>query len=140
MGPEPMTDDFTARSLHRALSASTRPVKTQLLSQRPVAGVGNIYADEALFLARINPRASRIGLERCARLVDTINDVLEQGIINGGTTIRDYVNADGGSGQNQHELLVYGRSGEPCTSCGSPLRSITLDARTTTYCISCQRR
>ena len=139
MGVEPLTPAFTGAELHARLSESSRPVKTQLLSQRPVAGVGNIYADEALHIARINPRARRIGQDRCDHLAAAIKEVLEAGIRNGGTTLRDYVNAEGEMGSNQHELAVYGRGGEPCLRCGTTLRSIVLDARTTTSCTVCQR-
>ncbi|MFT7473757.1 MAG: formamidopyrimidine-DNA glycosylase [Verrucomicrobiales bacterium] len=140
MGPEPLGEDFTGASLHAATKASSRAIKTQLLSQRPVSGVGNIYADEALFLARIDPRARRVGRERCDRLAQTIKDVLATGIDNGGTTLRDYVNVDGDAGENQHSLLAYGRGGEPCVTCGDPLSSCVLDARTTTFCRNCQKR
>lgn len=140
MGPEPLGDDFTGATLHRAIAGSSRAVKTQLLSQRPVAGVGNIYADEALFLAKVDPRTRRVGRDRCIALAATIKQVLKAGIDNGGTTLRDYVNVEGDSGENQHTLVAYGRAGEPCVTCGKPLRSIVLDARTTTFCSSCQRR
>lgn len=140
MGPEPLDGEFTGASLHAAIIGRSRSIKTQLLSQRPVAGVGNIYADEALFLAGIDPRARRVGRERCDRLADTVKQVLATGIANGGTTLRDYVNAEGGEGQNQHALLVYGRGGEPCTSCAEPLSTIVIDARTTTFCKRCQKR
>jgi formamidopyrimidine-DNA glycosylase len=140
MGPEPLSDAFSGHTLHAAIRGRSRAIKTQLLSQRPVAGVGNIYADEALFHARIDPRARRIGLERCDRLASQIKAVLQAGIDNGGTTLRDYVDAKGGQGANQHELVAYGRAGEPCAECGNPLHSIVLDARTTTFCRTCQRR
>ena len=140
MGPEPLNDDFTGASLHAAVKASSRPIKTQLLSQRPVSGVGNIYADEALFLARIDPRSRRVGRERCDALAETIKAVLQAGIDNGGTTLRDYVNAQGDEGQNQHELVAYGRGGEPCVTCAEPLQTVVLDARTTTFCRICQKR
>ncbi len=140
MGPEPLSDAFTGASLHRAIKESSRAIKTQLLSQRPVSGVGNIYADEALFLARIDPRARRVGRERCEDLAEQIKVVLRTGIENGGTTLRDYVDAEGGAGENQHALLAYGRAGEPCVRCGEILSSIVLDARTTTFCRTCQRR
>lgn len=140
MGPEPLSDEFTGASLHGAIKGRTRAIKTQLLSQRPVSGVGNIYADEALFLAGIDPRATRIGRDRCERLAEQIKQVLQAGIDNGGTTLRDYVNAEGDAGTNQHELVAYGRGGEPCVECSAPLRSIVLDARTTTFCTRCQRR
>jgi len=103
-----------------------------------VAGVGNIYADEALFLAGIHPRRSSVGRVRCDRLAETIRTVIAQGIDNGGTTLRDYVDAAGDEGSNQHALHVYGRAGEPCDSCGETLRSIVLDARTTCFCPACQ--
>lgn len=140
MGPEPLSEEFDGAVLYARLSASRRPVKTQLMSQRPVAGVGNIYADEALFRARINPRATRIGRSRCDELAAAIDSVLAAAIANGGSTIRSYVDASGEAGRNQHELVVYGRAGEPCVACGRPLTSIILDARTTVYCTTCQRR
>ena len=140
MGPEPFSDAFTGDSLYDALAKSSRPVKTQLLSQRPVAGVGNIYADEALFTARINPLARRVGKERCHKLAHAIQEVLQAGIDNEGTTLRDYTHVDGEQGSNQHALNVYGRSGEPCIECGRSLTRTTLDARTTSYCRFCQRR
>lgn len=140
MGPEPLSDEFSGQTLHKAITGRSRAIKTQLLSQRPVSGVGNIYADEALFLAGIDPRARRLGRTRCDRLAEQIKIVLQAGIDNGGTTLRDYVNAQGEQGQNQHELVAYGRSGEPCVICSAPLRSIVLDARTTTFCATCQRR
>ena len=140
MGPEPMSSEFSGEQLWEAISQSRRPIKTQLLSQRPVAGVGNIYADEALFLAGINPKATRVGRARCERLAEAIREVLAAGIKNGGTTLRDYVQLDGAGGTNQHTLRVYGRGGEPCVKCGRSLKSTTLDGRTTTYCGTCQRR
>lgn len=140
MGPEPFDPAFNAQSLQESIRRSNRAIKTQLLSQRPVAGVGNIYADEALFLASIHPLATSIGRTRSQRLVDAIRNVLTAGIDNGGTTLRDYVNVDGGEGRNQHELVAYGRGGMPCIRCGSPMRQRVVDARTTTFCSACQRR
>ncbi len=140
MGPEPFDPAFTGASLYQIVSKSSRSIKTQLLSQKPVAGVGNIYADEALFLSRINPKATRVGRERCDALAESIRHVLQAGIDNGGTTLRDYVDSEGEQGSNQWSLLAYGRSGEPCTSCGNELTSTVIDARTTTYCPACQRR
>lgn len=139
-GPEPWARGLDGPEFDRLLRRSRRPIKTRLLSQRPIAGVGNIYADEALWLARIDPRATRLSPERAERLLGAIRAVLEQGLANGGTTLRDYRNAQGGLGSNQHSLAAYGRSGEPCLRCGSPLRSAQIDARTTTWCGSCQRR
>ena len=139
-GPEPFDPDFDGRQFWLLLGASRRRIKTQLLSQRPIAGVGNIYADEALWLAEINPSITRISLARATRLLGALQTVLAQGIDNGGTTLRDYRNLDGGSGTNQITLAAYGRSGKPCMRCGSTLRSAVLDARTTTWCPACQRR
>lgn len=139
MGPEPLHDDFTAEGLYDRLRASGRMVKTQLLSQRPVAGLGNIYADEALWWAGVAPHRRRIGRQAAAILHHAIVTVITQGIENGGTTLRDYRNADGGTGANQHELQCYGRADEPCARCGEPLRRRVIDARTTTWCRTCQR-
>ena len=140
LGPEPFDPAFDGRSLHTALARSTRHIKTQLLSQRPVAGVGNIYADEALWLARINPAARRVSRPRADRLAAAIRTVLRSGLDHGGTTLRDYVDVAGDTGANQHELHCYGRAGEPCERCGEVLRRRELDARGTTWCPVCQRR
>ncbi len=140
LGPEPFSDQFTGESLWRALRASRRCIKTQLLSQRPVAGVGNIYADEALWLAEINPAVRRVSEPRAVRLADTIRTALASGLRHGGTTLRDYAALDGASGSNQHHLHCYGRAGEPCERCGTELRRKVVDARGTTWCPLCQRR
>jgi formamidopyrimidine-DNA glycosylase len=140
LGPEPFSDQFTAAHLQRAVRASNRYVKTQLLSQRPVAGVGNIYADEACWLAGVHPAARTPTRRQAAALHAALVEVLRQGVDNGGTTLRDYVDADGAAGANQHHLRCYGRGGEPCERCGEPLRSAVLDARTTTWCAVCQPR
>ncbi len=139
-GPEPFDPDLDGARFHQLLARSRRRIKTQLLSQRPVAGVGNIYADEALWRAGINPRATRIGRQRAADLLDAVRHVLAQAIDNGGTTFRDYRNAEGGSGRNQGLLAVYGQAGEPCPRCGTALRSGVIDARTSTWCPRCQER
>lgn len=139
-GPEPFDEALTATTFWESLKASKRSVKTQLLSQRPVVGVGNIYADEALWIAQINPKTTRVGFERASLLLDAIRDVLDKGIENGGTTLRDYRKADGSTGNNQTSLVAYGRSGQPCLRCNETLRSFVLDGRTTTYCAHCQRK
>jgi len=138
-GPEPFDETLTTTTFWQSLKASRRAIKTQLLSQRPVVGVGNIYADEALWIAQINPKATRIGVERASLLLDAIREVLDKGIANGGTTLRDYRQADGSTGNNQTSLVAYGRSGQPCLRCKQTLRSFVLDGRTTTYCSLCQR-
>ncbi len=139
LGPEPLSDDFTAEGLYRSVRASSRRVKTQLLGQRPVAGVGNIYADEALWRAQVHPAARRLTRRQAVELHRAIRQVLAAAIDHRGTTLRDYRDAEGGTGENQHHLECYGRAGEPCARCGTPLRSRVYDARTSTFCPSCQR-
>jgi formamidopyrimidine-DNA glycosylase len=140
IGPEPFDDAFTPEGLWRSLHRSTARVKTQLLSQGPVAGVGNIYADEALWRAEIDPAARRVGRVRAARLHEGIRDALAVGLANGGTTLRDYRTVSGEPGRNQAALACYGRSGLPCLRCGATLRSAPLDGRTSTWCPRCQTR
>ena len=138
LGPEPLSSAFTAEGLHSALRASRRRVKTQLLSQRPVAGVGNIYADEALWQAMVHPAARRVTRQQAAELHGAIRRVLTAAVEHGGTTLRDYRDAEGGTGENQHHLDCYGRADEPCGRCGTALRSRVYDGRTSTFCPTCQ--
>lgn len=140
LGPEPFEPAFTAAHLRAAVNRSTMRVKTQLLGQRVVAGVGNIYADEALWRARVHPAARTITKPGAERLRVAIIEVLTEGIDNGGTTLRDYRTVEGGEGENQHHLDCYGRAGLPCPRCGTLLRRSVLDARGTTHCPTCQRR
>ena len=140
LGPEPFSEQFTGESLWQSLRVSRRCVKTQLLSQRPVAGVGNIYADEALWLAGVNPALRYVSRPRAGRLADAIRAALAAGLRHGGTTLRDYAALDGARGRNQHHLHCYGRAGEPCERCGTELRRRVIDARGTTWCPACQRR
>lgn len=139
-GPEPFDPRLDGDAFHALLARSRRKIKTQLLSQRPVAGVGNIYADEALWLASINPRATRLGRNRAAALLDAVRQVLTRAIDNGGTTFRDYRDAEGSAGRNQATLAVYGRAGQPCPRCGTELAGGVIDARGSTWCPLCQRR
>ncbi len=138
LGPEPFDDNLTDVIFWSALKASSRCIKTQLLSQRPIAGVGNIYADEACWVAQVSPISRRITKAAASRLLLALRDVMGSAIDNGGTTLRDYRTVDGSSGDNQHHLLCYGRAGEPCLRCSKPLTSRVLDGRTTTWCRSCQ--
>ncbi len=138
-GPEPWDPELDGPRFAELLAKSGRPIKTRLLSQRPIAGVGNIYADEALWAAGIHPRAARIGRDRAERLLVAIRQALQAGLDDGGTTLADYRTPDGGSGQHQHQLAVYGRAGQDCLRCGRPLRSTCIDARTSTYCARCQK-
>ena len=139
-GPEPWDPELDGTRFAELIGRSRRRLKTQLLSQRPIAGVGNIYADEALWLAGINPKVTRLSAERATVLLDAIRQVLERGLDNGGTTLRDYRDADGRRGENQSALAAYGRAGQECRRCRSILRSAVIDARTTTWCPTCQRR
>jgi formamidopyrimidine-DNA glycosylase len=139
-GPEPWDPVLDDGGLWRNLRRSRVHVKTQLLSQRPVAGVGNIYADEALWRAGIHPGRRSVTRKEADRLLHELRAVLEQGIANGGTTLRDYRTVDGSSGRNQLELGCYGRAGEPCLRCGTELRRSVIGARGTAHCPSCQPR
>jgi len=140
LGPEPFDPAFTPEHLWARLRASRARIKTQLLSQRPVAGVGNIYADEALWLAGGHPAARRLGRPGATRLHAAIVEVLASAIDHGGTTLRDYRTALGDVGGNQLHLRCYGRGGEPCERCGTELRRAVYDGRGTTWCPRCQRR
>lgn len=140
MGPEPLDPDFDAGHLMAALATSTQAVKTQLMSQRVVAGLGNIYVDESLWLARIHPESRRVTRPESVRLREAIVTTLESGLRNGGTTLRDYRDVSGNSGTNQQQLECYGRGGLPCSRCGRELKSVRIAGRTTTFCSHCQRR
>ncbi len=137
MGPEPFDPSLDALLLWRRSRKSTQQIKTQLLGQRLVAGVGNIYADEALFASGIKPTLRQITKAQAERLLDALRKVLCEGIANGGTTLRDYANLSG-SGENQHHLACYGRAGQPCVKCGAVLKRTLIDARSTTWCGACQ--
>ncbi|CAN5865440.1 DNA-formamidopyrimidine glycosylase [soil metagenome] len=140
LGPEPLSDDFDPDRFHAALTRTRAPVKPFLLSQRPVAGVGNIYADEALWRARINPHSRRVGRARAHALWLAIRAVLAEAIAREGTTFRDYQMVNGESGRNAAFLVAYGRAGRPCPRCATPLSKVVLGGRGTTYCRVCQRR
>jgi len=139
MGPEPLDEGFDAAAFWRASRRSSQRIKTQLLNQRLVAGIGNIYADEALFLACINPSARAISKRRAERLLAALRDVLVASIERGGSTLRDYYSLEG-AGDNQKYFVCYGRAGEPCVRCGTELRRRVLDQRSSTWCPACQRR
>jgi formamidopyrimidine-DNA glycosylase len=141
LGVEPLCADFDGALLKAAAARRRSPVKTLVMDARVVVGVGNIYACESLFLAGIDPRraAMRVGLERYRVLASCIQRVLADAIRNGGTTLRDFVNAVGEPGYFAQSLNVYGRAGEPCTSCGSPVRSRVIAQRNTFFCSVCQR-
>jgi formamidopyrimidine-DNA glycosylase len=139
-GPDALDRRLTADDFWRALKRSRRAVKTQLLSQRPVAGVGNIYADEALWRAGVNPSRRTLTRKQAAALLEALREVLRGSLHYGGTTLTTYRNVEGRPGRNQQRLDVYGQAGLPCPRCGTELRSRLLDGRTTTWCPTCQRR
>jgi len=141
LGPEPLSDVFTGDLLFQLSRGRKAPVKNFIMDSHVVVGVGNIYANEALFLAGIHPQraAGKISAARYQRLAQTIRQVLEQAIAKGGTTLRDFVNESGSPGYFRHELKVYGRGGEACEGCGTALKEIRLGQRTTVYCGRCQR-
>ncbi len=140
LGPEPLSEEFDPLRFARDLAATRSPVKPYLLTQRAVAGVGNIYADEALWLARIHPCSRRVGRGRAVALHHAIRQVLEQAILREGTTFRDYRMVNGESGRNASFLIAYGQAGRPCPRCGAALRKMFLGGRGTTFCPNCQRR
>ncbi len=140
VGPEPLEAAFTANDLGKRLASRRAPVKAAILDQRTLAGVGNIYADEALWRARIHPLREARSLEptEVRALHRSIRKALEVGIARQGSTLRDYTLPDGGSGGMQHEFKVYGRAGDPCERCGTPIEKIRAGGRGTWYCPSCQ--
>ena len=141
LGVEPLGEDFALDAFHAALKKRKAAIKQVLLSGDIVVGVGNIYASEALFLAGIRPTlaASRISRPRAARLQAAIREVLAKAVEKGGSTLRDFSNAQGESGYFQLEAMVYDRQGEPCRVCGSPIRMIRQGARATYFCTVCQK-
>lgn len=140
LGPDPLGDAFTPEGFYADLAGGRQAVKTRLLGQRVVAGVGNIYADEALWRARINPAARRIGRARAGALHDAIVTVLGEAVTHGGTRLRDYRTLDGDTGAHQWHLDCYGRAGAPCRRCGTILCRRVLNGRGTTWCPTCQAR
>ena len=140
LGEEPLEPEFTPRAFARRLEHRRAPVKAALLDQRSVAGVGNIYADEALWRARIHPlrQAGDLAPGEIRRLRDAVRRALEAGIARQGATLRDYRQPSGAEGGMQHEFKVYGRAGEPCDRCGTPIDKIRVAGRGTWYCPRCQ--
>lgn len=141
LGPEPLTDAFSADYLFKQSRGKSAPVKSFIMDSKIVVGVGNIYANEALFHAGIHPKraATKISKQRYSQLVDCIKDVLGKAIEVGGTTLRDFTNSSGEPGYFKQSLFVYGRGGQPCKQCDQPLIEIRLGQRSTVYCGKCQR-
>lgn len=141
LGPEPLTDAFDGTYLFERSRSRSAPVKAFLMDSHIVVGVGNIYANEALFSAGIRPdrAAGRISLVRYVALADEIKRVLARSIKQGGTTLRDFVGGDGNPGYFRQQLNVYGRGDEPCLLCGAALQEVRLAQRSTVFCRQCQK-
>ncbi|RLA49136.1 MAG: DNA-formamidopyrimidine glycosylase [Gammaproteobacteria bacterium] len=141
LGPEPLSAEFDGETLYRRSRGRGGPVKNFIMDGKVVVGVGNIYANEALFLSGIRPdrRAGRISHCRYQSLAENIKQVLTSAIEQGGTTLKDFVGGDGKPGYFARQLLVYGRAGQPCKSCGTALRELRLGQRSSVYCVACQR-
>jgi len=141
LGPEPLTEDFNANQLHKTCSNRTRSIKQHIMDNHVVVGVGNIYANEALFTAGINPKraAGKISLKRLSLLTKTIKVVLKEAIEQGGTTLKDFANVDGNPGYFAQKLNVYGLAGKPCQKCKTTINKITQGQRSSFYCPQCQR-
>ncbi len=142
LGGEPLERTFTARRLGERLAKRRAPVKAALLDQRTVAGLGNIYVDEALWRAQIHPlrEAGTLDAAELSRLAAAIREALRAGIRRQGASLRDYTQPDGRRGRAQERFRVYGRTGEPCPRCGTPIDKIRAGGRGTWYCPNCQRQ
>ena len=141
LGPEPLDSAFDAEYLHLQAKGKKTNIKQFIMDNKNVVGVGNIYANEALFLSGIHPKrpASNISKKRIAQLVSHIKQTLATAITQGGTTLKDFVGGDGKPGYFQQQLKVYGRGGQPCTQCDTTLKEVKLGQRSTVYCSKCQR-
>ena len=141
MGPEPLSNGFSEAYLNEALKGRKTPIKSALLDQSVIAGLGNIYVCEALWRAGVSPRrsAATIPGQRAARLVPAINDVIAEAIAAGGSSISDFASASGELGYFQHSFAVYDREGGACRNCGKPVQRIVQSGRSSFFCSACQR-
>lgn len=141
LGPEPLEAEFTAKYLFDRAQKSKTSIKQFIMNSQIVVGVGNIYANEALFAAKIHPMnpANQVSYDSCLFLVKHIKKILSCAIKFGGTTIRDYIDSEGNEGNFQNKLKVYGRQGQPCFVCGDKLKHIRLGQRATVFCEHCQK-
>ncbi len=140
LGPEPLADATSAASLYEKASKLKRPIKNLLMDASFLVGVGNIYASEALFYARIHPKtpANKLSKKQWTKLFDEIRAVLQSAIEKGGTTLNDFVDSKGETGYFQLTLAVYGREGEPCPNCQAPIERMVQTGRSSFYCPTCQ--
>jgi len=141
LGPEPLEEDFNANYLFDKLQRKKSAIKVAIMQSQLVVGVGNIYAAESLFRARLHPEkpANELTRSECVRLVETIKATLEDALEAGGSSLRDFFGADGNPGYFQQSYAVYGRTGEPCHVCQQPITCIRLGQRSTFYCYQCQK-
>jgi formamidopyrimidine-DNA glycosylase len=141
LGPEPLEDAFNGAYLFKQMSTRTAAIKTTIMDAHLVVGVGNIYASESLFRARISPKkaANKLTRKQCDALVIEIKSTLQDALKAGGSSLKDFFGADGNPGYFQQSYFVYGRTGEPCRECGKPIQTIRQGQRSTFYCASCQR-
>lgn len=141
LGPEPLTDDFDGARLYELSRNKSLAVKNFIMDNKVVVGVGNIYANESLFIAGIDPNkpANKVTKKRYMQLAEVIKKVLASAIEQGGTTLKDFMQADGKPGYFAQQLLVYGRAGETCDACSTVIQSVTIGQRNTFYCVTCQR-
>ena len=141
LGPEPLTEEFNADYLYKRSRNRSQAIKQFIMDSHVVVGVGNIYANESLFMSRIKPirKAGALTRKNCEDLVRNIKFVLARSIEQGGTTLRDFVGGDGKPGYFKQQLLVYGRGGEACSECGKILKEVRMMDRTTVYCVDCQK-
>jgi formamidopyrimidine-DNA glycosylase len=140
LGPEPLSNSFCGEHLYHLSRQRKSTIKSFIMDGHIVVGVGNIYANEALFIAGIHParQAGRVSLQRYQHLAEAIKQVLQRAIEMGGTTLRDFVNEQGQPGYFQQTLLAYGRAGEPCRQCLTPLKLLKIAQRASYYCPHCQ--
>ena len=140
LGPEPLSEGFTPDAMWQALRGRQQPIKAALLDQRNIAGIGNIYADEALFLSHLNPEAPAGSLRPAERraLHAAIRQTLQDGVTHGGASFRDYTDVDGAEGEQQYFVRVFRRTDEPCDDCSATIRRIVVGGRATHFCPRCQ--
>jgi formamidopyrimidine-DNA glycosylase len=141
LGPEPLEESFNAKYLHNELKSRSSAIKVAIMDSHLVVGVGNIYASESLFRARIHPEtpAKKLTLKQCEKLVTEIKLTLNAALEAGGSSLRDFFGVDGNIGYFQQEYFAYGRTDEPCKVCSKPIKCIRLGQRSTFFCQSCQK-
>lgn len=142
LGPEPLDEQFTGEYLYQQVRTRSAAIKTTIMDSHLVVGVGNIYASESLFRARIHPEtpAKQLSLKQCKKLVDEIKATLSDALKAGGSSLRDFFGTDGNPGYFQQQYFAYGRTGQPCRVCGKPILTIRQGQRSTFYCGVCQKR